>query len=76
MIIKRNIRNSLLPLFLSVGRNLRFISADGTIICPSGKSLQEFLAAFNQALFLADEREKAKLKVKARIKAEDDDGGC
>ena len=60
--VKRSIRNSLLPLFLSVGRKLGNITPNRGITCPSGKSLQEFLLAFNQAFFLVDEHDKTKKK--------------
>lgn len=72
--VKRSIRNSLLPLFLSVGRKLGYITPDRGITCPSGKSLQEFLVAFNQALFLVDEHDKTKKK-STRAKGKGD-GRC
>ena len=71
---KRSIRNSLLPLFLSVGRKLGYINPDRGITCPSGKSLQEFLVAFNQALFLVDLHDKTKKK-STRAKGKGD-GRC
>jgi len=57
--MKRSMRNSLLPVFMDVGRKLGFVTPDGGITCPSGKSLQEFLVTFNEALFLADDYGKA-----------------
>ena len=72
--VKRSIRSSLLPLFLSVGRKLGYITPDRGITCPSGKSLQEFLAAFNQALFIVDLHDKTKKK-STRAKGKGD-GRC
>ena len=72
--MKRSMRNNLLPVFMSVGRKLGFVTPDGGITCPLGKSLQEFLVTFNEALFLVDDNGKAKKKG-ARAKG-NGDGTC
>jgi hypothetical protein len=56
--LKRVVRNDMLPLLLAVCRRLGFVSRDGHSVIPSGHQLPELLNAFNEALFVHDQKKK------------------
>jgi hypothetical protein len=72
--LKRVVRNDMLPLLLAVCRRLGFVSRDGHIVIPSGHQLPELLNAFNEALFVLDQKKKKEAKDKAaeKLKRQDD----
>jgi hypothetical protein len=63
--IKRFGRNDMLPLWNAVSRQLGFVAKDGRVAIPSGHQLPELMNAFNEALYVHDQKKKQEAKDKA-----------